>query len=137
MRQRQEQRDAKAVCYRSTPSTFPGREESIRLEIDKPTPVFILSPFGPSFLLPQNVGPLPKMLVEGPMPVLLRAPIGASIFLPEQVSAFAESLVQPRLRFRIFLKVRRRAPSDRPEPCASWLVQRPAQAGCALPLRGP
>ncbi|SAL84214.1 hypothetical protein AWB67_06621 [Caballeronia terrestris] len=49
---------------------------SLSLEIDELTPIFIFSPFGTSFLLPQNIGPLPKMAVESAMPVLLRASSG-------------------------------------------------------------
>ena len=90
-------------CPFRTHRIFPGRQESLGLEIDKPTPIFILSPFGTSFLLPQNVGPLPKMLVESAMPVFFGTPIRASFFLPEQISAFPDSLLQTMSRFRIFL----------------------------------
>jgi hypothetical protein len=70
-----------------------GRQPSLSLEIDKPTPIFILSPLGTSFLLPQNVGALSKMLVESAMPVLFRTAVGASVFLPKSVSTFSNSLV--------------------------------------------
>jgi hypothetical protein len=73
--------------------TFPRRQDSLRLEIDESTPVFILSPFGTSFLLPQDVGPLPQTLVERAMPVLFCTPIRASVFLPQQVSTFPDNLV--------------------------------------------
>jgi hypothetical protein len=63
------------------------------LEIDKPTPIFILSPFRTSLLLPKDVGPLPKMLIERAVPVLFREPFRAPVFLPEQVCALPNSLV--------------------------------------------
>lgn len=83
----------------------PGKPESLSLEIDKPTPILILPPFGTSFLLPQNVGALPKMLVESAMPVLFRTPFRASLFLPKQIGAFPNSLLQTKFRFRISLQI--------------------------------
>jgi len=71
----------------------PGARHSLSLEIHKPTPIFILPPLGTSFLLPQNVGPLPKMLVKSAMPILLRIPFRAPVLLPEQIRALPNRLV--------------------------------------------
>ncbi|AET94856.1 hypothetical protein BYI23_D016490 (plasmid) [Burkholderia sp. YI23] len=79
--------------------------ESLCLKVNESTPMFILTALRTSLLLPENVGPFPKMLITRPLPVFFRAPIRASVFLPEQVCALPHSLVQSAFRFRIALDV--------------------------------